>query len=128
MSCRHELANGTCVRCYPGNPFGREDKDRVDPGPEENYEPNMEGPGAVPAPRDAWTVVAVGDGIGVAKVTENVAGYVIDTARTPRSWAEGRAAAQALNDAAGVSPDEAWRVIESSMAASRSAGLRWGPK
>ena len=40
MSCRHDLANGTCSRCYPqtGN---------IDPGPEEDCEANLEGPGAV---------------------------------------------------------------------------------
>ncbi len=46
MSCRHDLANGTCLRCYPDNPYGRGAMDRVDPGPEENYAPNMDGPGA----------------------------------------------------------------------------------
>lgn len=51
MSCRHDLANGTCIRCYPSNPSGRLERDRVDPGPEENYEPNLEGPGAVPLDR-----------------------------------------------------------------------------
>ena len=40
MSCRHELANGTCRRCYP-------DRGTVDPGPEEEYEDNLEGLGAV---------------------------------------------------------------------------------
>ncbi len=49
MSCRHDLANGTCTRCYPSNPYGRTDSDRIDPGPEEDYLPNLEGPGAVPA-------------------------------------------------------------------------------
>jgi hypothetical protein len=48
MSCRHDLANGTCTRCYPDNPFKRAPRDRIDPGPEEDYEPNLEGPGAVP--------------------------------------------------------------------------------
>lgn len=52
MSCRHDLANGTCIRCYPDNPYGRSDRDRVDPGPEEDYEPNLEGPGAIPADDD----------------------------------------------------------------------------
>lgn len=47
MSCRHDLANGTCIRCYPSNPWGKADSDRVDPGPEEDYEPNLEGPGAM---------------------------------------------------------------------------------
>lgn len=47
MSCRHSLANGTCIRCYPSNPWGRADSDRVDPGPEEDYGPNLEGPGAM---------------------------------------------------------------------------------
>lgn len=46
MSCRHDLANGTCIRCYPSNPYGRTAHARVDPGPEEDYEPNLEGPGA----------------------------------------------------------------------------------
>ncbi len=55
MSCRHDLANGTCIRCYPSNPYGRIDRDRVDPGPEENYAPNLEGPGAqeVTAPNNS---------------------------------------------------------------------------
>lgn len=47
MSCRHNLANGTCIRCYPDNPDSR--SDRVDPGPEERYFPNLDGPGAEPA-------------------------------------------------------------------------------
>ena len=128
MSCRHDLANGTCIRCYPSNPFRHADKDRRDPGPEEDYEPNMDGPGAVPAPKSVWTVVAVDGGFGLAKATEDVAGYVIDPTQTPHTWAEGRAAAKAANDAAGVTSDEAWRVVESSMAASRAAGTRWGPR
>ncbi len=49
MSCRHDLANGTCTKCYPDNPYGRLDRDRVDPGPEEGYAPNLDGPGAVQA-------------------------------------------------------------------------------
>lgn len=49
MSCRHNLANGTCIRCYPSNPYGRSARDLVDPGPEESYEPNLEGPGAMTA-------------------------------------------------------------------------------
>jgi hypothetical protein len=46
VSCRHERANGTCIRCYPKT-------GTIDPGPESDYEPNMdyepgmEGPGAV---------------------------------------------------------------------------------
>jgi hypothetical protein len=48
MSCRHNLANGTCTRCYPDNPFKRSDADRVDPAPEVEYEPNLEGLSAVP--------------------------------------------------------------------------------
>jgi len=42
MSCRHDLANGTCKRCWPQSPSAA-----IDPGPEENYEPNMKGPGAI---------------------------------------------------------------------------------
>jgi hypothetical protein len=34
MSCRHNLANGTCITCYPSNPFQRASADRIDPGPE----------------------------------------------------------------------------------------------
>lgn len=49
MSCRHDLAIGTCIRCYPDNPDKRSAQDRVDPGPEEGYAPNIDGPGAVPA-------------------------------------------------------------------------------
>lgn len=40
MSCRHDLANTTCVRCYP-------ETGKIDPGPEEDYEGNLEGPGAI---------------------------------------------------------------------------------
>lgn len=40
MSCRHDLANGTCLRCYP-------ESGNLDPGPEDEYESNLEGPGAV---------------------------------------------------------------------------------
>lgn len=40
MSCRHDLANGTCLRCYPKS-------GSLDPGSESDYEPNLEGPGAV---------------------------------------------------------------------------------
>jgi hypothetical protein len=42
MSCRHDLATGTCNRCYPNT-------GTIEPGPEEEYEPNMEGIGAVTA-------------------------------------------------------------------------------
>jgi hypothetical protein len=40
MSCRHDLALGTCRRCYPSTGTS-------DPGPEGNYEENLEGPGAI---------------------------------------------------------------------------------
>lgn len=133
MSCRHNLANGTCIRCYPNNPFRREDKDRVDPGPEENYEPNLDGPGATPisVPVIAWTVVALGASakFGVAMVQENVAGYVMDASKRPAdTWAAAFSEARRANEAAGLSANEAWRIIDSSMAASREAGLRWGPR
>jgi hypothetical protein len=42
MSCRHDLALGTCSRCWPST-------GTVEPGPEEGYEENLEGPGAVTA-------------------------------------------------------------------------------
>jgi hypothetical protein len=42
MSCRHDLALGTCTKCYPAT-------GKIDPGPEEEYEENLEGPGAVTA-------------------------------------------------------------------------------
>ncbi len=38
MSCRHDLANGTCVACYP-------DTGKVDPGLGP-HAPNLDGPGA----------------------------------------------------------------------------------
>jgi hypothetical protein len=41
MSCRHDLAVNTCKRCYPLT-------GSVEPEPEEHYEENLEGPGAVP--------------------------------------------------------------------------------
>lgn len=56
MSCRHDLANGTCPRCYPDNPGKRDLRDRIDPGPEEDYEPNLEGPGAVSL-HEGWCAV-----------------------------------------------------------------------
>lgn len=40
MSCRHDLAGATCRRCYPAH-------GTIDPGPEGEYEDNLEGPGAV---------------------------------------------------------------------------------
>jgi hypothetical protein len=40
MSCRHDLALGTCRRCYPST-------GTIDPDAEEEYEPNLEGPGAI---------------------------------------------------------------------------------
>jgi hypothetical protein len=40
MSCRHDLALGTCKRCYPS-------QGSIDPGAEEEYAPNLEGIGAV---------------------------------------------------------------------------------
>ena len=49
MSCRHDLAGGTCARCYPAT-------GKIQPGPEDDYEDNMDGPGAVTsitAKRDA---------------------------------------------------------------------------
>ena len=41
MSCRHDLANGTCITCYPTT-------GKLDPGPGPHL-PNLDGPGAVPA-------------------------------------------------------------------------------
>lgn len=133
MSCRHNLANGTCIRCYPDNPFKRDDNNRVDPGPEESYGPNLEGPGAVVAPvtLKAWTPVAIGasDKFGVALVQEGVAGYAIDASKgLVDTWSAAHVMAKRTNDADGVDPDEAWRIVESSIAASRAAGLRWGPR
>jgi len=46
MNCRHDLALGTCRRCYPST-------GTIDPGPEEDYEPNLEGPGAIPRETEA---------------------------------------------------------------------------
>lgn len=48
MSCRHDLANGTCSRCYAGT---------IDPGPEEDYGPNLDGPGARSAHEAAFDVL-----------------------------------------------------------------------
>ena len=47
MSCRHDLANGTCVRCYPKT-------GRIDLVREEYHEGNMEGPGAVAKDGGRW--------------------------------------------------------------------------
>jgi hypothetical protein len=79
----------------------------------------------------AWTVVAIGASakFGVATARENVAGYAIDASKgLADTWAAAHATAKRANDDAGVSPEEAWRIVESSMAASRAAGLRWGPQ
>lgn len=76
----------------------------------------------------AWTVVATPDGVALAVVRRGEAGYAVDTTRTVASWADGRATATASNAAAGVTPEDAWEIIESSMVASRAAGLRWGPR
>lgn len=47
MSCRHNLANGTCTRCFPDNPFGLGEGQLSSPGPEEDYAPNLDAPGAI---------------------------------------------------------------------------------
>jgi hypothetical protein len=46
VSCRHDLALGTCTRCWPST-------GTVEPGPEEGYGENLEGPGAVTA--EEWS-------------------------------------------------------------------------
>lgn len=77
----------------------------------------------------AWVAVALTqDRWGVAVVQEGVAGYAIDEAKPVGTWTAARRAALTANEAAGVSPEEAWRVLDSSMAASRAAGTRWGPR
>lgn len=77
----------------------------------------------------AWIAVALSrDKWGVAVVQEDVAGYSIDESKLIHTWIETNHAAQAANEASGVSPEEAWRILESSMAASRAAGTRWGPR
>lgn len=40
MSCRHDLACGTCKRCYPKT-------GTIEPAPEDEYEDNLEGLGAI---------------------------------------------------------------------------------
>lgn len=62
MSCRHDLALGTCKRCYPKT-------GTIEPGPEEDYEPNLEGPGAIPAP-PAATMPNIKKRITTVTVTE----------------------------------------------------------
>jgi predicted alpha/beta-hydrolase family hydrolase len=79
----------------------------------------------------AWTAVAIGASakFGVAAVQEGVAGYEIDAPKgLTDTWAAAHALASRANEAAGLSPNDAWRIIESSIAASRAAGLRWGPR
>jgi hypothetical protein len=41
MSCRHDLALGTCTSCYPTT-------GKIEPNPENGCEENLEGPGAAP--------------------------------------------------------------------------------
>jgi len=77
----------------------------------------------------AWVAVALApDRWGVAVVQDGVAGYAIDASRPADTWTTARRSALSANEAAGVSSEEAWRVLESSMAASRAAGTRWGPR
>lgn len=52
MSCRHDLANTTCSRCYPDR--GGLDSNglaQIDPGPGP-HAPNLDGPGAAPPHAD----------------------------------------------------------------------------
>lgn len=77
----------------------------------------------------AWTVVALGDGrFAAAIVHEDVPGYAIDSTRAPGTWQDVQASVCAGNAATGVSTEDAWRVVASSMRASRAAGARWGPR
>lgn len=81
----------------------------------------------------AWVAVAVAVGasakFGVATVQENIAGYEIDVSKgLADTWAAADREARRANEVAGLSPEDTWRIIESSMAASRAAGLRWGPR
>ena len=79
----------------------------------------------------AWTAVAIGASakFGVATVQEGIAGYEIDASkRLTDTWAAADREARRANEAAGLSLNDAWRIVESSMAASRAAGLRWGPR
>ena len=77
----------------------------------------------------AWTAVSLIDSNwSIAVVQEDVAGYSIDATRSADTWSAAHEAALTANEAAGVSPEETWRVLESSMAASRAAGTRWGPR
>jgi hypothetical protein len=81
--------------------------------------------------RYAWTAVAVGASakFGVATVQEDIAGYEIDASKKlTDTWAAADREARRANETAGLSPEDAWRIVESSMAASRAAGLRWGPR
>lgn len=81
--------------------------------------------------RCAWTAVAIGAShkYGVATAQEGVAGYEIDASkRRTDTWAAADREARRANEDAGLSPEDAWRIIESSMVASRAAGLRWGPR
>lgn len=77
----------------------------------------------------ARTVVALTDGrFAVAVVQEDVAGYAVDTTKTARTWHAAQILADAGNEAAGVTREDAWRIAQSSMNASRTAGIRWGPR
>lgn len=76
----------------------------------------------------ARTVVALRGGrFAVAVVREGVAGYSVDVTKTADTWRAAWDAAHADNEAAGITPEAAWRIVESSMGASRAAGIRWGP-
>lgn len=79
----------------------------------------------------AWVAVAIGASakFGVAAAQEGVAGYEIDASKgLADTWAAADREARRANEAAGLSPEDAWRVVESSMTASRATGLRWGPR
>jgi hypothetical protein len=77
----------------------------------------------------ARTVVALVDGrFAVAVVQEGVAGYAVDETKIAGTWHAAQILADKDNEAAGVAREEAWRIAQSSMSASRIAGIRWGSR
>jgi len=71
MSCRHDLALTTCMRCYPAT-------GTIAPGPECDYAPNLDGPGAVTM---SDTLTKIAEAIKSAEETRTIKAKLADAKR-----------------------------------------------
>ena len=72
---------------------------------------------------NAWTPVIAATYITLGLATENVAGYAPlkdHTGLEFRTYPEATAAADRMNEALGITPDEAHRIVVSSMTATNT--------